>query len=83
LSFTDYFPAVVSTEHDAGTGYRSTIPAVTVRREDGPFILPGKGAHEVDESLYEAILGERNCIAYLAKFKYFDPQPILMQAWPV
>jgi tetratricopeptide (TPR) repeat protein len=38
--------------------------------------------HEVDENLYEAILGERNCIYYLTKFKYFDWQPIdLKESW--
>ena len=39
-------------------------------------------AHEVDENLYEAILGERNCIYYLTKFKYFDWQTFdLQESW--
>ena len=36
-------------------------------------------AYEVDENLYEAILGERNCIYYLTKFKYFDWQTVNLQ----
>ncbi|PKN18041.1 MAG: hypothetical protein CVU71_10985 [Deltaproteobacteria bacterium HGW-Deltaproteobacteria-6] len=38
--------------------------------------------HEVDESLYEAILGGKNCIYYLTKFKDFDWQPAdLKESW--
>lgn len=38
--------------------------------------------HEIDETLYEAILGEKNCIYYLTKFKDFDWQSVdLKESW--
>ena len=51
-------------------------------QEETAATLDMEESREVDEGLYEAILGEKNCIYYLTKFKYFDWQPTnLKESW--
>jgi hypothetical protein len=59
-----------------------SLPTVSSPQQSTADTSPIKKPEEKTEDLYEAILGEKNRIYYLAKFKEFDRQaPGLKASW--